>query len=143
MDRPALCCGEMSGEWNCSRASVCWLLITEYPSTAHASYQLDRTRTPTFLTAFCRTVNSTDDTTNGAIALRLFIAFREYTRSNVKNYIITNVSLIIIIIVVVVLKQFFIIGLRFINYGSALLSPKFCNGTVCITSVGCTVILLD
>ena len=139
LDRRALCCGEMSGEWNFSRASICWLLVTEYPLTAYASYvyQLDKTWTPTFLTAFCSTVNSTDNTTNGSIALRLFIAFREYTRRNVKkNYIFTNVSLIIIIIVLV-LKQIFIIGHRFINYGSALLSLKLCNRTVCIISVGC------
>lgn len=88
LERRALCCGEMSGERNFSRASVCWLLITEYPLAAHASYQLDKTWTPTFLTAFCSMVNSTDNTTNGAITLRLFIAFREYTKRNVKNYII-------------------------------------------------------
>jgi hypothetical protein len=113
-----------------------------YPLAAHASYQIDKTWTPTFLTAFCSMVNSIDSTTNGAITLRLFIAFREYTRRNVKNYIIINVSLIITIIIIII-KQIFIIGLRFINYGSALLSLKFCKGTVCIINVVCTVILLD
>ena len=48
-------------------------------------------------------VNSTDSTTNGAITLRLFIAFREYTRCKVKNYIIINVRLIIIIIIIIII----------------------------------------
>jgi hypothetical protein len=67
-----------------------------YPLAAHASYQLDKTETPTFLTALCSMENSIDSITNEAIPLRLFIAFREYTRRN-KTHIIINVALLLLL----------------------------------------------